>query len=126
MTNRDLERSTLRINAVLSSGAQGVLTVILNGRQQNFGGQDDELSITSTQVKLSQDASKPLYQGYLTDLRNREFRWRMTALLSKSGASTSGIQVQIEMREDSSGQVTGVIQGVPVQGSPSTPTTQQE
>ncbi len=74
---------TLRINATLSDGAQGVLTVILNGTQENFGGQDSELSITSTQVKLSQDASKPLYQGYLTDLRNRESRWRMTALLSK-------------------------------------------
>jgi len=116
---------TLRINATLSDGAQGVLTVILNGTQENFGGQDSELSITSTQVKLSQDASKPLYQGYLTDLRNRESRWRMTALLSKSGASTSGVQVQIEMQADSSGRVTGVIQGTPVQGSPSTPTTQQ-
>jgi len=116
---------TLRMNATLSNGAQGVLTIILNGTQENFGGQDSELSITSTQVKLSQDASKPLYQGYLTDLRNRESRWRMTALLSKSGASTSGVQVQIEMQADSSGRVTGVIQGTPVQGSPSTPTTQQ-
>jgi hypothetical protein len=116
---------TLRINATLSDGAQGVLTVILHGTQENFGGQDSELSITSTQVKLSQDASKPLYQGYLTDLRNRESRWRMTALLSKSGASTSGVQVQIEMQADSSGRVTGVIQGTPVQGSPSTPTPQQ-
>ena len=111
---------TLRMNATLSNGAQGVLTIILNGTRENFGGQDSELSITSTQVKLSQDASKPLYQGYLTDLRNRESRWRMTALLSKSGASTSGVQVQIEMQADSSGRVTGVIQG-----SPSTPTTQQ-
>jgi hypothetical protein len=116
---------TLRINATLSNGAQGVLTIILNGTQENFGGQDGGLTINSTQVRLSQDASKSLYQGYLTDLRNRDSRWRMTALLSKSGANTSGVQVQIEMQTDSSGQVTGVIQGIPVQGSPSTPTTQQ-
>jgi hypothetical protein len=116
---------TLRIHATLSNGAQGVLTIILNGTQENFGGQDGELTINSTQVRLSQDASKSLYQGYLTDLRNRDSRWRMTAMLSKSGANTSGVQVQIEMQTDSSGQVTGVIQGIPVQGSPSTPTTQQ-
>ena len=116
---------TLRINATLINGAQGVLTIILKGTQENFGGQESELTINSTQVRLSQDASQPLYQGYLTDLRNRESRWRMTALLAKSGASTSGVQVQIEMQADSSGQVTGVIQGIPVQGSPSTPTTQQ-
>lgn len=89
------------------------------------------MSITSTQVRLGQDGSKALYQGYLTDLRNRESRWRMTALLSESGARSSGVQVQIEMQTDSAGQVTGVIQGTPVQSSPntpsspSTPTTQQ-
>jgi hypothetical protein len=83
------------------------------------------LSFTSTQVKLSQDTAIPLYQGYLTDLRSNEYRWRMTALLAKVGAGTSRVQVQIEMQVDSSGQVTGVIQGIPVQGSPSTPETQQ-
>ena len=116
---------TLHVNATLSNGAQGVLTIMLKGTQENFGGQGSGLSITSTQVRLSQDASKPLYQGYLTDLRSNGYRWRMTALLSKSGPSTSGVQVQIEMQADSSGQVTGVIQGTPVQSSPSTPTTQQ-
>jgi hypothetical protein len=116
---------TLRVNATLSDGAQGVLTIMLQGTQANFGGQGGGLSITSTQVKLSQVAAIPLYQGYLTDLRSNQIRWRMTALLAKVGASTSSVQVQIEMQVDSSGQVTGVIQGVPVQGSPSTPTTQQ-
>ena len=38
---------------------------------------------------------------------------------------TNRVQLQSEMQADSSGQLTGVIQGVPVQGSPSTPTTQQ-
>lgn len=121
----------LHMNASLSDGAQGVLTIMMQGTQDNFGGQGDGLSITSTQVKLGQDATKPLYQGYLTDLRSDEVRWRMSALLSNVSAGMNRLQVQIEMQVDSSGQVTGVIQGVPVQGSPSnpntpsTPTTQQ-
>jgi hypothetical protein len=99
---------------------------MLYGMQEDTGGQESGLSITSTQVKLGQDAAIPLYQGYLTNLRSNEYRWRMSALLSNVGAGTNKVQVQIEMQVDSSGQVTGVIQGMPVQGSPSTPTTQQE
>ena len=114
---------TLHVNATLSDGAQGVLTIILQGTQESFGGQGSGLSITSTQVKLGQDAARPLYQGYLTDLRSNEIRWRMSALLSNVGAGTNKVQAQIEMQVDSSGQVTGVIQGAPVQGSPSTPST---
>ncbi len=114
---------TLHVNATLSDGAQGVLTIILQGTQEGFGGQGSGLSITSTQVKLGQDAARPLYQGYLTDLRSNEIRWRMSALLSNVGVGTNKVQAQIEMQVDSSGQVTGVIQGAPVQGSPSTPST---
>ena len=114
---------SLHVNATLSDGAQGVLTIILQGIQEGFGGQGSGLSITSTQVKLGQDAARPLYQGYLTDLRSNEIRWRMSALLSNVGAGTNKVQAQIEMQVDSSGQVTGVIQGAPVQGSPSTPST---
>ncbi len=117
---------TLHVNATLSEGAQGVLTIMLYGTQEDTGGQESGLSITSTQVKLGQNAAIPLYQGYLTDLRSNEYRWRMSALLSNVGAGTNKVQVQIEMQVGSSGQVTGVIQGMPVQGSPSTPTTQQE
>jgi hypothetical protein len=118
---------TLRINATLSNGAQGILTITLKGTQEDFGGQGSGLSITTTQVRLSQDAAIPLYQGYLTNLRSNEYRWHMTALLAKADASTSTsrVQLQIEMQVDSSGQMTGVIQGVPVQGSPSIPGTQQ-
>ena len=116
---------TLHVNATLSNGAQGILTIVLQGTQESFGGQGSGLSITSTQVKLGQDAARPLYQGYLTDLRSNEFRWRMSALLSNVGAGTNKVQAQIDMQVASSGQVTGVIQGTPVQGSPSTPTTQQ-
>jgi len=121
----------LHMNATLSDGAQGVLIIVMQGTQESFGGQGDGLSITSTQVKLGQDATKPLYQGYLTDLRSNEVRWRMSALLSNVSAGMNRLQVQIEMQVDSSGDVAGVIQGIPVQGSPSkpntpsTPTTQQ-
>ena len=121
----------LHMNATLSDGAQGVLVIVMQGTQESFRGQDGGLSITSTQVKLGQDATKPLYQGYLTDLRSNEVRWRMSALLSNVSAGMDRLQVQIEMQVDSSGQVAGVIQGIPVQGSPSnpntpsTPTTQQ-
>jgi hypothetical protein len=121
----------LHMNATLSDGAQGVLTIVMQGTQESFGGQGSGLSITSTEVKLGQDAGTPLYQGYLTDIRSNEVRWRMAALLSNVGAGLNKLQVQIEMQVDSSGQVAGVIQGIPVQGSPSnpntpsTPTTQQ-
>ncbi len=100
---------TLHVNATLSDGAHGVLIIMLQGTQESFGGQGSGLSITSTQVKLGQDAARPLYQGYLTDLRSNEFRWRMSALLSNVGVGTNKVQAQIEMRVDSSGQVTGVI-----------------
>jgi len=113
----------LHMNANLSDGVQGVLTIMMQGTQESFSGQGGGLSITSTQVKLGQDATKPLYQGNLTDLRSNEVRWRMSALLSNVAVSTNKVQVQIEMQVDSSGQVAGVIQGIPVQGSPSNPNT---
>lgn len=116
----------LHVNATLSDGAQGVLIINLQGTQENFGDQESGLSITSTQVKLGQDAARPLYQGYLTDLRSNEYRWRMSALLSNVRGGMNRVQLHIGMQVDSSGQVTGVIQGAPIQSTPSTPGTQQE
>jgi hypothetical protein len=116
---------TLRVNATLGNGTQGVLAIVLKGTQENLGGEGSGLSITSTQVMLGRDATIPLYQGHLTGLRNREYSWRMTALLAKTGITASQVEVQIDMQIVDSGQVTGVIQGVPVQGSPSAPATQQ-
>jgi hypothetical protein len=74
---------------------------------------------------LGENATPPLYQGYLTGLRAGE-RWRMEALLAKVGASTTQVQVQIEMRVTDSGQISGLIQGTPIQGSSTFPGTQQE
>jgi hypothetical protein len=103
---------TLRINTTLSNGAQGTLIIVLQGQQT--GGDDGGLSISSTQVTLGQNATTVLYQGTLTGLRS-ERRWRMTALLNKSGSSNQ-LALQIEMQVDNSGQVSGYVQGTPTQG----------
>ena len=102
---------TLHINATLSNGAQGTLVIVLQGQQT---GDDGGLSISSTQVTLGQNATTALYQGTLTGLRT-ERRWRMTALLNKSGSSNQ-LALQIEMQVDNSGQVSGYVQGTPTQG----------
>lgn len=101
---------TLRINTTLSNGAQGTLVIVLQGQQT---GDDDGLSISSTQVTLGQNATTVLYQGTLTGLRT-ERCWRMTALLTRSGSSNQ-LTLQIEMQVDNSGQVSGYVQGTPTQ-----------
>ncbi|GAC1383311.1 MAG: hypothetical protein NVSMB33_11160 [Ktedonobacteraceae bacterium] len=119
---------TLHVNTTLSNGIQGVLTLVLQGTQENFSGGGSGLSITSTQVMLGKDVTAPLYQGSLTDLRSGADRWRMSALLAKAGTTATQVHIQIEMQVNASGQVTGVIQGIPTQGSPippNTPATQQ-
>jgi hypothetical protein len=122
----------LHVNASLSNGAQGTLTIMMQG-QQVAGGDDGgtRLSITSTQVTISQDGSTPLYQGYLTRLRNDDSSWRITALLAKPGASSAQLELQIRLAVDNSGNLTGVIQGAPAQGQtpssqPALPPGQQE
>ena len=109
---------TLRINTTLSNGAQGTLNIVLQGQQS---GDDEDISISSTQVTLGQNATTILYQGSLTGLRT-EHRWRMTALLNKSG-SNKQLALQIQMQVDNSGQVSGYVQGTPTQGqsAPSSP-----
>jgi hypothetical protein len=109
---------TMRLDTTLSNGSQGSLVIVLQG-QPGAGG-DGSLNVTSTQVTLGPSATSPLYQGYLTNIVG-ERRWSMTALLTKSGSGkqTSGqqIQLQIEMRIDASGQVSGLVQGAPVSTS---------
>lgn len=116
---------TLRVNTTLSNGAQGVLTIVLQARQDSFDGGERGLSITSSQVTLGKDATASLYQGHLTALRGDDYRWRMIGLLAKDGTTAVQVGIQIEMQVDASGQVTGEIQGAPVQGSPTFPGAQQ-
>lgn len=108
-------KETLRVDSTLSNGAQGVLTIVMQGTQNGFG-DDGGLSITATQVTLGTSSVTQLYQGQLTGLRAGDSRWRMTALLAKAGSSSSQVQLSISMIVSSSGQVTGTVQGVPTSG----------
>lgn len=45
--------------------------------------------------------------------------------LAKAGTTANEVQLLIEMQVDASGQISGVIQGIAAEGSPSTPPTQQ-
>lgn len=120
--------SAFRMDTTLSNGAQGSMVIVLQGQQ----GSDSEggPNITSTQVTLGTSANSPLYQGYLTNFAG-ESRLRMVALLTKTGGgkqtSEPQIQLRIEMRVNSSNQLSGVVQGTPVStnipGSPATPGT---
>ena len=116
---------TLRVNTTLSNGAQGVLTIVLQARQDSFDDGERGLSITSSQVTLGKDATASLYQGHLTALQGDDYRWRMIGLLAKDGTTAVQVGIRIEMQVDTSGQVTGEIQGAPVQGSPAFPGAQQ-
>jgi hypothetical protein len=108
---------TLRVNTTLSNGAQGVLTIVLQGTQVNSGVDDGgALSISSTTVTLGTNSTTALYQGQVTDLRTRDSGWRMFALVAKGGSSTAQVQLQIQLRIDASGQVSGTVQGTPTQG----------
>jgi hypothetical protein len=116
---------TLRVNTTLSNGAQGVLTIVLQATQDSFDDGERGLSITSSQVTLGKDATASLYQGHLIALHGDDYRWRMRGLLAKDGTTAVQVGIRIEMQVDASGQVTGEIQGTPVQGSPSFPGAQQ-
>lgn len=107
---------TLRINTTLSNGAQGVMTIVLQGTQSGFGDDNGGLSITSTQATIGTSSNTQLYAGQLTDLRAGDRRWRMTALVAKGGSSSSQLQLSIILNVTSSGQVTGTIQGAPTSG----------
>lgn len=114
---------TLRVDTTLSNGAQGVLTIVLKGTPGASDNGGSQLSITSTSVTLGPQSATSLYQGQVTALRDRGYGWRMAAVLAKSGSNTAQVQIQIALSIDSSGQVSGTIQGTPAQGqnTPSSP-----
>ncbi|HEV2581319.1 MAG TPA: ferric reductase-like transmembrane domain-containing protein, partial [Ktedonobacteraceae bacterium] len=53
--------TTLNVHTTLSNGAQGVLTIVLQGAHLTGG--DDGLSISSTSVTLGTSSASQLYQG---------------------------------------------------------------
>jgi hypothetical protein len=114
---------TLHVNTTLSNGAQGVLAIVLQGTPEGSDDGGSRLSINSTSVMLGTQSATSLYQGQVTALRDREYGWRMVAVLAKSGSNGTQVQLQIALNIDSSGQVSGTIQGTPTQGqnTPSSP-----
>lgn len=107
---------TLRLDTALSGGAQGVLTIALQG-QSDGGAEDGGVQFTQTSVTLGASSSTALYRGQLTQLETGG-RWRMTALLRGSGSSAGQIELRIRAAVDSSGNVTGTVAGAPVTTSP--------
>ena len=106
----------MRVNTTLSNGAQGVLTIVLQGTQFNGGDDAGQLSINSSQVTLGTSGAALLYKGQVTGLRTRYSGWRISALVSKNGSSASQVQLQIALSISSSGQVNGTVRGMPTQG----------
>jgi hypothetical protein len=91
----------------MSNGQTGNVQVILQG--QSAGGVNGGLNITSSHVTLTSTSGQQLYSGSLTNMSG-DRRWYMTALLAGTGSS-SGKQIQVQMvvRVDGGGQVTGTI-----------------
>ena len=98
---------TMQLNMSMSNGQTGNVLVVLHG--QSSGGDNGGINISSSHVTLSSTGGQQLYSGSLTNMFG-ERRWYMTALLTGTG-SNSGNQLQLQMvvRVDGSGQVTGTI-----------------
>lgn len=98
---------TMQLNMSMSNGQTGNVQVILQG--QSAGGDAGGLNVNSSHVTLTSTGGQQLYSGSLTNLSGGR-RWYMTATLSGSGSNSgSQLQVQMVVRIDGSGQVTGTI-----------------
>ncbi len=99
--------TTMQFNMSISSGPAGSVRVMLQG--QSGGGDDNRLSITSSQVALVSSAGQQLYTGSVNNIYG-DRRMSMVATLSGTGTNSGKqIQVLITLRIASSGQVTGTI-----------------
>lgn len=106
---------TLHLDSTLSNGAQGVLTISMQGDAS--GGDDGGVQITSTTVTLGTSSATALYRGQLTQL-DTGGRWRMTALLAGTAPGAGQIELRIRAAVDSSGNVAGTVTGTPASASP--------
>ncbi|MGZ3618572.1 MAG: hypothetical protein ACXVAV_16445, partial [Ktedonobacteraceae bacterium] len=108
MQSRSNGNVTMQFNMNILNGASGKVQVILQG--QSSGGDDDGgLTITSSKITLSSNTGQQLYSGSLNNISG-DRRLYMTAVLTGMGTnSRSQLQVQMEVRIDQSGQVTGRI-----------------
>ncbi len=98
---------TMQFNMNISNGPAGSVQVMLQG--QSGGGDDNRLSITSSQVSLVSSAGQQLYTGSVNNIYG-DRRMSMAATLSGTGTNSGKqMQVLITLRIASSGQVTGTI-----------------
>jgi hypothetical protein len=100
----------LRIDTTLSQGAQGTLQIVLQG--QISGDDEDGMNITASQVTLNAPAGGLRYVGPLTRLAGEQ-QWYMAALLTATGSSGSQVEVQVAIHIAASGQVSGMVAGIP-------------
>ncbi len=88
------------------NGASGKVRVILQGQS---GGDDGGIAITSSKITLSSSTGQQLYNGSLDNISGGRQIY-MAGVLKGTGANSgSQVQVQMEVRIDQSGQVTGRI-----------------
>jgi hypothetical protein len=98
---------TLQFELSISNGPSGNVQGILRG--QSGGGDDRNLSITSSQVTLLSSSGQQLFTGSLNNIYGNR-RLSMMAMLTGMGTNSSNrMQVLITVRPAASGQVTGTI-----------------
>lgn len=98
---------TMQFIMSISNGPAGSVQVMLQG--QPGGGDDNRLSITSSQVALVSSAGQQLFTGAVNNIYG-DRRMSMVATLTGTGTNSGRqMQVLITLRIASSGQVTGTI-----------------
>ncbi len=103
---------TIRFDMTLTQPSGGTLQILLQGQTQSNGDDNNGgFAITSSRVSLGTTTTTDQYVGPLTNLYG-DRDWHITAQLTGSGtASNTSLQVQIVLRIQNSGQVTGRISG---------------
>jgi hypothetical protein len=94
---------TVNIGTTLDEGMQGALTIMLQGQPSADGG----LSIDGTHVTLSPSGNSESYQGQVTAISGNHLS------VSCIGSKGDRVRLDILLRLDNSGSVTGTVQGSP-------------
>jgi len=94
-------QETVTLDARLSSGASGLLHVVLQGPALDNGG----IQMTQSSATLGSTASPSLYQGRVVGLQGTS----MTAALRRADGTALQLSIQLQI-DSSTGTVTGVAQ----------------
>jgi hypothetical protein len=97
---------TMTMNMTVSNGAQGLLQVILQG--QSVG--DNNMQVTSSQVKLGSSSGQTLYRGTLNNINDTE-QLQMTGQLAGSSANEQQMNIQISVQIDNNQHISGTVSG---------------